>query len=112
MRLENVVEKLEGKLLNKADCFSGALVAGVIVSDLMSDVLVVDHEHQVLVTSLATDQAVRTAHLIDASALIVCNGKVVSDSMKRIAAQTGVTLMISPEAKFEISVKLGKILGL
>lgn len=112
MKLEEVVGKLEGDLLNKAGNFEQALVGGVIVSDLMSDVLVVDHEHQFLVTSLSTDQAVRTAHLIDASALIICNGKLVSDSMKRIAAATGVNLIATPEGKFEVSVSLGKILGL
>lgn len=111
MKLDDVVEQVGGALLNKAGSYEQALVGGVIVSDLMSDVLVVDHEHQFLVTSLATDQAVRTAHLIDASALIVCNGKLVSDSMKNIAKQTGVTLISSPEPKFEVSVKLGKILG-
>ena len=112
MKLEEVARKLDGEMLNKAGTFEQAVVGGVVVSDLMSDVLVVDHEHQFLVTSLATDQAVRTAHLIDASALIICNGKVVSESMQRIAKQTGVTLMSSPEAKFEVSVKIGKILGL
>lgn len=111
MKLEEVVEQLEGTLLNKAGSFEQALVGGVIVSDLMSDVLVVDHEHQFLVTSLATDQAVRTAHLIDASALIICNGKVIAESMQNIAKQTGVTLISSPESKFEVAVKLGKILG-
>jgi predicted transcriptional regulator len=112
MKLEEVVERLDGKVLNKSSGFQEALVRGVIVSDLMSDVLVVDHEHQFLVTSLATDQAVRTAHLIDASALIVCNNKLISDSMLRIAKQTGVTLISTHAAKFEVAIALGKILGL
>ena len=112
MKLEEVVGKLSAEVLNKAAGFEEALVGGVIVCDWMSDVLVVDTENQFLVTSLATDQAVRTAHLIDASALIICNGKVISESMKRIAATTGVNLIGTGEGKFEISVKIGKIMGL
>ncbi len=111
MRVQDVVSQLEGELLVKTENYETATVGGVIVSDLMSDVLMFEHKGQILVTSLATEQAIRTAHLIEATGVIICNGKAVLESMKKIASELGVSLFSSQSPKFEVAIKLGKILG-
>lgn len=112
MKLSQVLEAVGAEVLVEAPGYAEAVAEGVIVSDLMSDVLLVDHENQVLISSLATEQAVRTAHLIDASALIVANGKMVSDAMTALAKSTGLTLASMRKPKFEISLAIARAMNL
>ena len=83
----------------------------VISSDLMSDVLMVDLEHPLLLTSLVSDQALRTANVVGAAAVLVANGKLPPPDMVDLARQLGMPLARTALAKFDAAVALGKSLG-
>ncbi len=76
----------------------------VVASDLMSDVLLVDEEDILLLTSLASDQVVRAAQIIGAVGVIVVNGKSLPSSIAAIARDLGITLGRCALAKYEACV--------
>lgn len=109
MKLRDAVESLQGRIIHSASAFDSAEIRHVVASDLMSDVLVVDHSSLLLVTSLASDQALRTAHIVGAPAVVVTNGKALPSSMKTLAAELDVALILSPLSKFHACVALGRL---
>ncbi len=87
-------------------------IKDVVISDLMSDVLVVEADDEfILATSLASDQAVRTADIVGAAGVILVNGKQPQPGLKALAEEMGIPLMTSPRTGFETCVILGRALG-
>ncbi len=74
----------------------------IVVSDLMSDVLVTEHDDFLLVTSLTSEQVVRTADIVDAKAILLSNGKHPQPAMKTLAAQQGIPVLTSPLPTFDV----------
>ena len=72
----------------------------------MSDVLLTDSDDILLLTSLASDQAVRTANIVGAAAVVVHNAKPLPATMCQVADTLGIPLISSPLAKFDACVKL------
>ena len=83
----------------------------VVAADLMSDVLTMDLERPLLLTSLATEQALRTAHVVGAVAVLVANGKTVPPEMVALARKLGLPLARTALPKFDAAVALGKAIG-
>ena len=111
MKLSNLAEALSVEIVHCGPSFDEAEVENVMASDLMSDVLVVDKPQLLLVTSLASDQAVRTADIVGAVAVLVVNGKVLPAPMKTLAEDMGMTLLRAPMTKYEACVQIGALLG-
>jgi len=77
-----------------------------VASDLMSDVLLVDADDILLLTSLASDQAIRTAHIVGAMGVVVHDSKPLPSTMSAVARQLKVPLVSSPLSKYESCVRL------
>jgi hypothetical protein len=107
MTIDDVARVLDGKVLYKEEG-EDRHVGHVVASDLMSDVLLVDSSEILLVTSLASDQAVRTAQIVGAMGVVVHNGKPLPASMKDVAVRLGISLVSSPLPKYESCIKLYK----
>lgn len=86
--------------------------ANVVASDLMSDVLMTDEDRPLLVTSLVSDQSIRTAHVVGAVGVLIVNGKTPPPEMVRLAETLHIPLARTALSKFRASVALGKALGL
>ncbi len=110
MKLEAVVGALACKTVHKGGRFEEVDIRNVVSSDLMSDVLVVDKDHLLLVTSLPSDQTIRTADIVGALAVLVVNNKALPEGMVALAREMDVTLLQSPLAKFEACVMIGKLM--
>lgn len=74
----------------------------VVVSDLMSDVLVTDHDDFILVTSLVSEQVVRTADIVDARAIILANNKRPQPALVALAENQSVPVLTSPFSTFDV----------
>jgi predicted transcriptional regulator len=96
-----IVEKLTLTTLNQSKDLSTSFVLNVISSDLMSDVLMVGHDIDLLITSLATDQAIRTANIMDMAGIIIVNGKEITENMKELAQEFHINLFSSSYSKYE-----------
>ena len=111
MKLKNLFAAVQAHVLWSDPAREDADVLHVISSDLMSDVLMVDLEHPLLLTSLVSDQSLRTANVVGAAAVLVANGKTPPPDMVALARQLGIPLVRTPLAKFDAAVALGKALG-
>ena len=105
MTIADVVKVLEGKLM-AGDGASPRAVGAVVANDLMSDVLLFDADDALLLTSLASDQAIRTAHIVGAMGVVVHNAKPLSQTMIEVANNLGIPLVSSPLSKYESCVRI------
>ena len=84
----------------------------VVASDLMSDVLMTDADCPLLVTSLVSDQSIRTAHVVGAVGVLIVNGKLPPPEMAKLAETLHIPLARTALSKFRACVALGKALAL
>jgi predicted transcriptional regulator len=85
-------------------------VENVCACDLMSDVLVVEKDNLLLVTSLTTEQVVRTADIVGAHGILISNGKKPLEKTVQLARQLNLPLLSTKLNTFEVCVELGKLL--
>ena len=111
MKLSQLFDAVQAQVLWCDPARAGAEAAHVIAADLMSDVLTMDLERPLLLTSLATDQALRTAHVVGAAGVLLANGKTPPPEMIALAQKLGLPLARTALAKFDAAVALGRALG-
>ncbi len=111
MKLSDLLKAVDAEVLWIDPAHADLDVANVIASDLMSDVLMMDQDQPLLLSSLVSDQSLRTANVVGAVALVVANGKTPPPNMVALAQELGIALARTDMAKFEASVALGKALG-
>lgn len=104
MKISDVIKILNGKLVAGGD--EDRDVGAIVANDLMSDVLLNDADDILLLTSLASEQAVRTANIVGAAAVVVHNAKPLPATMCQVADTLGIPLISSPLAKYDSCVKL------
>ncbi|MFA7174583.1 MAG: hypothetical protein WC340_14455 [Kiritimatiellia bacterium] len=109
MTILEAARKLNAEVIVEGDAVANS-IRHVVASDLMSDVLLVDDEDILLLTSLASDQVLRTAHIIGAVGVIVVNGKSLPTSMVQVARDLGITLIKSDKNKFDACIAVHKAL--
>ena len=105
MTIADVVKILDGKLM-AGDGTSPRAVGAVVANDLMSDVLLNDADDILLLTSLASDQAIRTAHIVGAMGVVVHDSKPLPSTMSQVAEQLKIPLVSSPLSKYESCVRI------
>jgi len=76
----------------------------------MSDVLVTDFEDLLIVTSLASEQVVRTADIVGAKGVLLVNDKDPPLVMKQLAEKQDLNLLSTPLSMYEACVGLHAIL--
>lgn len=109
MTIDDIAAVLDGKVLFKEEG-EDREVGFVVASDLMSDVLLVDKDDILLLTSLASDQALRTAQIVGAMGVVVHNNKPLPASMKDVAKRLGISLVTAPCAKYESCIRIHEAL--
>ena len=108
MKLPDIIKTLDGKQLAGGE--SDRAVGAVVANDLMSDVLLNDAEDMLLLTSLASDQAIRTANIVGAMCVVVHNAKPLPQTMCQVADSLGIPLVSSPLSKYESCVRIHEFL--
>lgn len=111
MKLFELLKAVDAEVMWGGEDAEGGDVHNVVASDLMSDVLMMDVEQPLLLTSLVSDQSLRTADVVGAQGVLVANGKVPPPDMVELAKHLGIPLARTEFRKFEASVALGKALG-
>ena len=100
MTLAQVVDILKAEVVVPAPD-GAAPVSGCFAADLMSDVLAFARSGSLLVTGLATDQAIRTAAIKRLVAVVVIEGKAVGGEMIEAAHEQQMPIYRSPLSKYE-----------
>lgn len=102
MNINQVAELIQGTVLlsTQAEVHYG------VASDLMSDVLTLDGEDIVLLTGLATVQAIRTAEMADIPLVVFLRGKAVGNDILDMARQGGIGVIACRHSLFNASGRL------
>lgn len=99
MRLKEICELVKAELL--VGEFE-QVVEKVMASDLMSDVLAFCCTDALLVTGLTNHQTVRTAEVVDLSAILFTRGKEPSEATIQLARERNIPLMRTDLPVFEV----------
>ena len=100
MKLSEIARILDAEVL----CGTEGLdheVSAVFAGDLMSDVLAFAAPRALLMTGLTNAQAVRTAEVIDAPAIVFVRGKRPGDKTLELAAEKGLTCLATRRLMYE-----------
>jgi len=92
MNFNKIVELFNCTVTHRAENFEDQ-VKDVVESNMMSKVLLVDHEKFILITSLATDQALRTADIVNANGVLITETNTIPNTMKTLAKDLKITLI-------------------
>lgn len=110
MELSKLLEVLEAKRFNIECPTCTTKINYAFVADLMSDALMLlkqlpPHigEYGALVTGLVTNQAIRTAEILDLETIIFVRGKVPTQSVIELADKLGITLIGTKLTMFRAS---------
>lgn len=109
-KLEPLIEALSAKAVHAPPGWEKREVGGVFASDLISDILVTEGESILLLTSLLSDQVLRTADVIGAVAVVLVNHKHIPAALGKTAAKQGLPLFHTSLPKFESCVRLGHLM--
>ena len=101
MTLEDIVNLVDGQVLNGTMQQLSKQIAGGGGAELMSDVLALMQPDMVLLTGLCNPQVVRTAQITDVAAIVFVRGKIPPDETIALAAQLKIPLISSPCCLFE-----------
>ncbi len=111
MNLQQIQTQLGCEVL-AGGSLQGANIEHVCACDMMSDVLVVEKDNLLLVTSLTTEQVVRTADIVGAHGVLITNGKQPLEKAVQLAKQLNIPLLRTRLSTFEACVQIGKLLNL
>ncbi len=110
MELQRIAYALDADLVCGPAAWERINIETVFASDLMSDVLMSDREEMLMITSLSTEQSVRSAGIVGAEAIVIANNKTVTEGMIELAKDQDIALLRTRYPKYESCVRLGRIL--
>ena len=105
MKLSEVKEILNGKILAGEERADEEIDAAF-GSDLMSDVLAFVEERVLLLTGLMNPQVVRTAEMMDISAIVFVRGKTPDESIVELAKAKDMVIITTDYSMYVASGKL------
>ena len=110
MELQRIAHALDAELICGPDDWEKISIETVFASDLMSDVLMSDRDDLLLVTSLSTEQSIRSAGIVGSEAIVIANNKTVTAGMIELARDQDIALFCTRYPKYESCVRLGRIM--
>ncbi len=111
MLFSEICNSLDCRVYYKAPQFEDVTVQNITAGDLMSEVLVFDHEHALLVTALNSEQVLRTAAMVDALGVLLVNSKVPGEKMISLAEDLDISLMSTSLSMFDSCVALHQLMN-
>jgi DRTGG domain. len=105
LKIRTIKEVLKAELLVGEELLDREIVSAC-GSDLMSDVLAFVKERTVLLTGLTNPQVIRTAELLDVSAIVFVRGKKPTADIVDMAIEHDIALLTTDYTLFEACGKL------
>ncbi|MEJ5258162.1 MAG: hypothetical protein WHS64_07945 [Fervidobacterium sp.] len=102
MKLREILEIVEGKVIAPEDADLDIEISKVAASDLMSDVLALTEPGSLLVTGLATPQCVRTAGVVGIPVVIIVRNRDIMPETLKAAETAGVVLCVTKKGMYEV----------
>ncbi|MCL2791472.1 MAG: hypothetical protein FWD87_00110 [Spirochaetaceae bacterium] len=111
MTFEQIIDVLKCEVIHKGNNFNTASIINIFAGDIMGEVFLSDEENRIIVTTLTTDQVIKTAESVKAIGVILLNGKQPQNSMRNLTVESDITLLSTSLSMFEVCILLGKLLG-
>lgn len=99
MNLNDVINILEAKLIH-GDEYLDRDIISICAGDLMSDLLACPHSHGLLITGLVNVQVIRTAEMLDLSAIVFIRGKQPSEEMIELSRKKQIALLTTEHSLY------------
>jgi hypothetical protein len=110
MELQRIAHALDAELVCGPADWEKITIETVFASDLMSDVLMCDRDEMLMITSLSTEQSIRSAGIVGSEAIVIANNKTVTEGMIELAKDQDIALFCTRHPKYESCVRLGRIM--
>jgi anti-sigma regulatory factor (Ser/Thr protein kinase) len=107
VQIRSIQDALGATVIEGADYLDGE-VQHVYASDLMSDVLAFGKPQSILLTGLATQQAVISAHMAEFKGVVFIRGKRPKDASDRFSRDSHLVLLSSALDMYEACLRLGR----
>jgi hypothetical protein len=111
MKIQQIVDELGATPIYTPSGWEDIEIDSVFASDLISDILVSEGEDQLLLTSLTSNQVVRTAALVGAIAIILVHRRQAPPELEAAARDQDIPLFRSTVTKFDACVRVGLLKG-
>lgn len=111
MKIETIKEALGAEVIEGADQLDLS-VEHVYASDLMSDVLAFGKPDSILLTGLATQQAIISAHMAEFKGVVLIRGKRPKDGAERFARENQLVLLTTELDMYDACIKIAAKEGL
>ncbi len=105
MKIRSIKKALEASVLEGEDKLD-TIVKHIYASDLMSDVLAFGRPESILLTGLASRQAVISAHMAEFNGVIFIRGKHPKDGSEKYARDNGMILLSSEHDMYDACLKI------
>ncbi|NLK63074.1 MAG: hypothetical protein GX287_06410 [Fusobacteria bacterium] len=106
MKLNDIAKLLNASIITCEDKIDNIEVDFVGAADLMSEVLAFTKENSVLLTGLTTPQVIRTAQMVELSAIIFVRGKMPLEETINLSKATKIPLLVTNELLYTSCGKL------
>ncbi len=106
MKLKEISELLKTEIVTGKESIDKIEVEYVGAADLMSEVLAFTKENALLLTGLTTPQVIRTAQMVELSAIIFVRGKRPQPETIKLAEELDIPLLITNELLYTACGKL------
>lgn len=100
MKLRTIIDLLAAETLHATDRHLDLDIQTAATSDLMSDILARPKTPDLMVTGLASLQAIRTASVASVKAVMIARGKPVTEQMIQLAQECDIPLMVTKHSLF------------
>lgn len=100
MQIKDIILLLDATMLSGEE-LQDTFAQGAFASDLMSDVLALVKEQNILLTGLCNTQVLRTAEMLDMDCVILVRGKVPTEEFIKMAAEKNICLLATKETMFK-----------
>lgn len=108
--LKPMIDAVAARLVSAPSGWETREIKTVFASDLISDMLMAEGENILLITSLLSDQVLRTADVIGASAVVFVNRRNIPAMLGKAAVKQGLPLFHTALPKFDTCVCLGRLM--
>ncbi|UCE25722.1 MAG: hypothetical protein JSU74_06680, partial [Candidatus Zixiibacteriota bacterium] len=105
MKIETIKNVLSAEVLEGEENLSGT-VEHIYASDLMSDVLAFGKPDSILLTGLATQQAIISAHMAEFKGVVLIRGKRPKDGAEKFARDNHLVLMSTELDMYDACIKI------